>query len=119
MHANAETLASREAVDHMGVAATETADLVRTSYTTAIKGAQEYHAKLLEFASANTNAAFEFAHRLAEVKTPSEFVSLSSEHAQKQFERLAEQSKRFVALPQNVTAATVEPLKRSPVNQRH
>jgi hypothetical protein len=64
------------------------------------------------------NAAFDFAHRLAGVTTPSEFVSLSSEHAQKQFARLAEQSKQLAALAQNVTVSTAEPFKRSSASQR-
>ena len=63
--------------------------------------------------------AFDFAHRLSQVKTPSEFVSLSTEHARKQFETLAEQTKQLAALAQKVTVASAEPLKPSSPRQRH
>ena len=45
------------------------------------------------------------------MKSPSEFVELSTEHARKQFESLTEQTKELTALAQQVTLATAEPLK--------
>jgi hypothetical protein len=89
----------------------ETADHARASYSTAVKGVQEYNNKVLEFAQANMNAAFEFTQRLALAKTPSEFVSLSTEHALKQFEVLAEQTKYLASLAQNGTIAAAQPLR--------
>jgi|ERR1700676_3390165 phasin len=92
-------------------AAAEATDLIKGSYSTAVKGARDYNNKLLEFAQANTTTAFEFAQRLLGVKTPSEFIELSTEHARKQFATLTEQTKELTVLAQKVTAATTEPLK--------
>jgi phasin len=79
--------------------------------TTAAKGAQDYNNKIIEFARTNTNAAFDFLQQLSGVKSPSEFMELSTAHARKQFEILAEQTKELAALAQKVTVATTEPLK--------
>ena len=79
--------------------------------TTAAKGAQDYNNKVVAFAQANTNSAFDFLQRLSGVKTPSEFMELSTTHARKQFEVLTEQAKELAALAQKVTTATTEPLK--------
>jgi hypothetical protein len=93
-------------------AATEKATgLIKESYSTAVNGAQDYNNKLLEFAQANTNAAFEFAQRRPGVKSPSEFIELSTERARQQFATLTEQTKELAALAQKVTLASTEPLK--------
>jgi len=67
--------------------------------------------KLLKFAQTNTNTAFEFAKRLLDVKSPSEFIELSTERTRKQFETLTEQTTELAALAQRVTLASTEPLK--------
>jgi hypothetical protein len=63
------------------------------------------------FGQANINGAFDFVQRLSGVKSPSEFVELSTAHARKQLETLTEQTKQLAALAQKVTLATAEPLK--------
>jgi len=100
-----------EAYDKMSAAATEATDLIKNSYSTAVKGAQAYNNKLLEFAQTNTDVAFEFAQKLLGVKSPAEFIELSTERARKQFETLSAQSKELAAIAQRVTLATTEPLK--------
>jgi phasin len=92
-------------------AATEAADLIKNSYSTAIKGLQDYNNKIVEFAHLNTNAAFDFVQKMSSVKSPSEFLELSTEHARKQVEKLTEQTKQLAALAQKVSLATAEPLK--------
>jgi hypothetical protein len=47
------------------------------------------------------------------VKSPSEFVELSTELAQKHLTTLTEQTKELAALAQQVTLATAEPLRTS------
>ena len=89
----------------------ESAELMRTSYSTAIKGAQDYNNKVLEFTQANTKAAMDFVQMLSGVKSPSEFMELSTEHSRKQFEVLTQQSKELAALAQQIMAAAAEPLK--------
>ena len=100
-----------EAYEKMSAATAEATDLIKDSCSTAVKGAQAYNNKLLEFAQANTNVAFEFAQKLLGVKSPTEFIELSTERARRQFETLTEQTKELTALAQRVTLATTDPLK--------
>jgi hypothetical protein len=66
---------------------------------------------VIEFANANTEAAFAFAQKLLHVKSPSDFIELSTDHSRRQFETLTEQTKELAALAQEVTLARPEPLK--------
>ena len=102
---------AKEAFEKMSVATGEAAALIKNSYSTAIKGAQDYNNKVLEFAQTNTEAAFGFAQKLSDVKSPSDFIELSTEHSRKQYETLTEQTKELAALAQRVALATAEPLK--------
>ena len=102
---------SKKAFETMSAASSEAADVVKNCYSTAIKGAQDYNNKVIEFTRANTNAVFDFAHRISGVKSPSEFVELSTEHARQQVETLTNQTTQLAALAQQVTLATAEPLK--------
>ena len=102
---------AKEAFEKMSAAAVEATALLKNSYSTAVKGAQDYNTKVIEFANANTEVAFAFAQKLFAVKSPSEFIELSTEHSHRQFETLTEQTKELAALAQKVTLATAEPLK--------
>jgi phasin len=102
---------AEEALERMSAVTVDATNLMKDSYSTAVRGAQDYSAKFLEFARANTEAAGEFAQRLSSAKSPSEFFELSTNLSRKQFETLTEQTKELTALAQKVTLATVEPLK--------
>jgi phasin len=102
---------SAQAFEKMSGATAEATDLIKNSYSTAVKGAQDYNTKVIEFAQANTEAALDFVQKLSGVKSPSDFIELSTDHSRKQFETLTEQTKELAALAQKVTLATVEPLK--------
>jgi phasin len=102
---------AKEAFEKMSAATAEATDLIKNSYSTAVNGAQEYNTKMIEFANANTGATYAFAKKLWGVKSPSEFIELSTDHSRKQIETLTEQTKELAALAQKVTLATVEPLK--------
>jgi phasin len=105
------TTQAKETYDKIDAATTETANFIKNSYSTAVKGMQDYNNKIIEFTHANTNAAFDFVQRMSGVKSPSEFLELWTEHARKQVETLTEQSKQLAALTQKVTRTTAEPLK--------
>jgi hypothetical protein len=62
---------------------------------------EDYNNKFIEFARANTNAAFDFVEKMSSVKSPSVFVELWAEYVRKQVKTLVEQTK----------LATAEPLK--------
>ena len=100
-----------EAYEKMTAATSEATDVIKASYSMAVKGAQDYNNKLLEFAQTNTNTAFEFAKRLFDVKSPSEFIELLNERTGQQLATLTEQTKELAALAQRVTIASTEPLK--------
>jgi phasin len=102
---------TKEAFEKMSAATGQAADVMKNCYSTAVKGAQDYNNKLIEFTQANTKVAFDFAQRMAGVKSPSEFIELSTEFAQKQLTMLNEQTKELAAVAQQVTLATAEPLK--------
>ena len=101
----------KEAFEKMSAATAEATAEIKHSYSTALKGAQDYNAKFFEFAQNNTEAAIEFVHKLSGVKSPSDFMELSTDHSRKQFETMTEQTKELAALAQKVTLATVEPFK--------
>jgi hypothetical protein len=79
--------------------------------TATVEGMRDYNNKVIEFARANTNAAFDVLQKMSDVKSSSVFVELWAEHVRKQVETLTEQSKQLAALAQKVTFATADPLK--------
>jgi phasin len=105
------TTQAKVTYEKMNAATAEATDLIKNSYSMAVKGAQDYNTKFVEFAQTNTEAALGFVQKLSGVKSPSDFIELSTDHSRKQFETLTEQTKELAALAQKVTLATVEPLK--------
>ena len=102
---------AKVAFEKMSSATAETTNLIKNSFSTAAKGAQDYNTKVIEFVQTNTKATVDFVQKLSGVKSPSEFIELSTDHSRTQFETLTEQTKELAALAQKVTLATVEPLK--------
>ena len=93
------------------VATEQATDILKDTYATAAKGATEYNLKIIEIARTNTNSAFEHAQQLLGVKSPSEFVELSTAHARKQFDTMIAQTKELTELAEKVTTKITEPLK--------
>jgi hypothetical protein len=50
------TTQAKETYEKMNAAATEAADFIKNSYSTAVKGMQDHNNKIIEFTHANTNA---------------------------------------------------------------
>jgi phasin len=101
----------KENFEKMSAATGEAANLMKNTYATSFKGAQEYSTKVLEFANANLNASFEHAKKLLSVKSPAEFFALSNDHVRQQFEILSRQAQELAAIAQKMTAATTESVK--------
>ena len=57
-----------------------------------------YQAKLLEMAQANMQLAFEFAQRLAAIRSPVEFLSINAEFTSKRMAMFLKYSKEMAAL---------------------
>lgn len=67
------------------------------------KAADEYRAKAFELMTSNINTSLEYAQRLAHVKTPSEFVELTTTQARKQFETMVKQTSELGSIAQRLT----------------
>jgi hypothetical protein len=52
--------------------------------------------------TSNVNTTLEYAQRLVNVKTPSEFVELSTSHARKQFESIMKQTAELGSIAQKL-----------------
>jgi phasin len=98
-------------VDKAKAATEEATDLLRNSYSTATKVATDYNLKFIEIARANTNTAFDYAHKMLAVKSVQEFVELSTAHAHQQYESMTAQTKELTALAQKMATDITEPLK--------
>ena len=110
MDMNKTTAQSRETFEQIGFATTEAANLIQSSCTTAFEGVQAYNKKLVEFTRANTTTAFDFVQKLYGIKSPSEFIALSTEHARAQTEMLIGQTEQLRVLAQKIARASTEPL---------
>jgi phasin len=93
------------------VASEEAVDLLENIYATVAKGATDYNLKVIDIARTNTRAAFDYAHELLGVKSPSEFIELSTAHMRKQFDIVSAQNKELCALAQEVATEAAEPIK--------
>jgi phasin len=105
------TAQAKASYDKMSAATAEASSVMQNAGATAAQGFKDGNAKVIEFARANSNAAFDYANQLLAVKSPSEFIQVSTEQARKQFEVLSEQTKELTALSQKVMLETAEPLK--------
>ena len=104
---------ARNTYENAKAATEEATDILKDAYKTAAKGATDYNLKILEIARTNANSAFDYAYELMGVKSPSEFVELSTAHAHKQFEAMTAQAKELTELAQKVSTEIAEPLKAS------
>jgi phasin len=102
---------AKDACAKAKVASEEAVDVLANVCGTAAKGATEYNRKLIEIARTNNRAAFDYAHELFGVKSPSDFIELSTAHMRKQFDVVSAQSKELYALAQKLTADVTEPIK--------
>ena len=102
---------SKNAYEKFKAVAEDNTAMLETVYTTASKGSTEYGLKVIEVARANTEAMFDYVEALFGVKSPSEFVELSTKHAREHFETLTGQGKELAGLAQKVATETAEPIK--------
>jgi len=105
------TAQAKENFEKMSAAVGDATNVMKSSYATTFKGAQDYSTKILEFAHANINAAFEQARKLSSVKSPTEFFALTNDHLRQQFEVASRQAQELAAIAQKMTAAAAESAK--------
>jgi phasin len=102
---------TKDAYEKMKAVAEENTEMLETVYTNASKGASDYGLKVIEIARYNTDAMFNYVEAMFGVKTPSDFIELSTKHAREQFETLSGQGKELTGLAQKVATETAEPIK--------
>ena len=105
------TAQAKDNFEKMSVAASEATNLMKNASTTALKGAQEYSAKVMEFTKTNIDSALAHFTKLSSVKTPTEFFALSSEHARQQFEVLSRQAQELASIAQKMATTATEAVK--------
>lgn len=81
-----------------------------TEISSATKAAEEYRSRMFQFMKANLNGMLEYAERLATVKSPTEFIELSTTYARKQFETVTAQTQELGTLAQKLTTCNTESL---------
>jgi phasin len=91
--------------------AEQTTMALEKTYSVVATGAADFHQQWIEIVRFNTNSALDFVQQLFSVKSPAEFLELSSAHFRTQFETLAEQSKHLAGMAQKMTTDAVEPLQ--------
>jgi hypothetical protein len=69
---------------------------------------QEYRAKAFELMTANVKANLDYVNKLRNLRTPLEFIELSTTHARKQFELIISQTAALGALSRSLTKASAE-----------
>jgi phasin len=102
---------ARDTYTKAKVASDEAADLLKNAYATVAKGATDYNLKFIDIVSTNTRATFDYVNELLGVKSPSEFIELSTAHMRKQFDTLSAQTKELSALAQKAATDAAEPIR--------
>jgi len=93
---------TRDAYAKAKVASEEAADLLENTYEAVAKRATDYNRKLIEITRTNTRAAFDYVQELLGVKSPSEFIALSTAQMRKQFDVVSQQNKELSALAREI-----------------
>jgi phasin len=91
--------------------AEETTAGLEKTYSIVATGAADFHHQWIEIVRFNTNSTFDFVQQLFSVKSPAQFLELSSAHFRTQFETFAEQSRHLTSMAQKLSADAVEPLQ--------
>jgi phasin len=105
-------IAQARAAYEKAKAATDAATgAVETSYTVLAEGAAACNRQILDAARANANAGFDYAIALLAVKSPTDLVEVSAEHAREQFQALTAQTQALAELVRKLAAESTEPLQ--------
>jgi len=102
---------AKDAYAKANAASEEVADLLQNTYAIVARGTTDYTLKLIDIARTNTRDAFDYAHELLGVKSPSEFIELSTARMRKQFDIASAQNKELCALAQETATEAAEAIK--------
>jgi len=102
---------AKAAYEKAKTASEQAIGVLESSYAAASEGAAEYNRQVIDAARANVNAGFDYALALLAVKSPTDAVEVSAEHAREQFQALTEQAQALGKLVQKLATETAEPIK--------
>jgi phasin len=102
---------AKDVSENSAATAEETTTALEKTYSAVATGAADFHHQWIEIVRFNTNSTLDFVQQLLGVRSPAEFLELSSAHFRKQFETFAEQSKHLTGMAQKMTTHAVEPLQ--------
>ena len=102
---------ARQFAERGTAVADEAKKSMEQAYSTASKGAADFNRQLIDMMQANTNAVFDFARQIANVKSPSEFFEVSTAHMQKQLESVTRQTQHFTAMAQKAASEATQPFQ--------
>jgi phasin len=102
---------AKDVSENSTAAVEETTTAVEKTYWTVATGAADLHHQWIEIVRFNTNSTLDFVQQLFGVKSPAEFLELSSAHFRTHFETFADQSKHLTGMAQKMTTDAVEPLQ--------
>jgi hypothetical protein len=92
MNEHSASRIARESFDKTLETGAETVRGVQDGFTSALENVRDLNVRLIDMAQANTNAAFDFAHEVAEAKAPSDLIRAWFTHTTKQFDILTKQA---------------------------
>ena len=95
------TAQSKEMFETIGAATTEAADVMKNCCSTALRGCRIITASS-PCSQANIKSYVEFVQKLAGVKSPSEFLEVSTAHTRHQLETAGEQAKQLADIAQKI-----------------
>ena len=104
---------AQDASANFKATAEETTTVLEQTYSVAATGVADFHHQWMEIVRFNTNSTLDFVQRLFSVRSPAEFLELSSAHFRTQFETFTEQSRHLTGMAQKMTTHAVEPLQAS------
>lgn len=107
--ADKSTKVARETIERGIRSAEEATNGVKLGFLSSFAGIREFNAKLIDIAHANVDEAFDFAHQIAGVQTPSDFMSIWSAHTKRKFEMMTEQMQELSEVGQKIASRHTGP----------
>jgi hypothetical protein len=98
----------RRAVEHTMSEAENVGHETQEDMAAAARAAEDIRSKIVEFMMTNVNSTLDYAKNLAGVKSPSEFVELSANHARTQLEAITAQTNEIASMTQKYTVRNTE-----------
>ena len=92
---------------------TGVAENVQAATSAVAKDVADFNQQWIESVRANINLSLDFYQNLIRVKSPSEFLELTTEHSRKQFEMLTQQAQGLSGLAQKLTTDSLQPMQES------